>query len=209
MLDLCSICWATATHRDSQTGALLCAAHARLVVAGPGQRHTDRQTPPMALRDLSPADAVAVRAIALAFWGKTDNMLTFGRAYDLLAESGLGVFVSAPTGEELAGVLIWTIHQGRGLVVDLSVWPRYQGMGVASSLLAHLEERLRSQGIAQLCLSTTNDNLPALSFYFQRGFVLERALPGAVAQHHTASGEEGVGIAGIQVRDELQLVKQL
>jgi ribosomal protein S18 acetylase RimI-like enzyme len=208
--DTCIVCGATATHRDAHTSATLCALHARIEVVGPRPaRRGPGALPQLAIRDLTPDDQPAVRAISLAFWGKTSNMLTFGRTYDLLAQPGIGAFAATASGEELAGVLLWTIYEGRGLIIDLSIWPRYQGRGVASQLLALFEERLRSQGIKELILTTTNDNLPALAFYFAHGFVIEQVLPAEVARHHAASGEDNSGFAGVGVRDEIQLVKRL
>jgi ribosomal protein S18 acetylase RimI-like enzyme len=208
--DTCIVCGATATHRDAHTSATLCALHARIEVVGPRPaRRGQTALPQLAVRDLTPGDEPAVRAMMLAFWGKTANMLTYGRTYDLLAQPGIGAFAATPNGEELAGALLWAVHEGRGLVVDLSIWPRYQGSGAASQLLALFEERLRSQGISEIILTTTNDNLPALAFYFSHGFVIERVLPGEVARHHVASSEDNTGFAGIEVRDEVQLVKRL
>ncbi len=208
--DTCIVCGATATHSDAHTGAPLCAQHARIEVVGPRPpRRGARPLPQLAIRDLTPDDQPAVRAIALAFWGKTANMLTFGRVYDLLTLPGIGAFAATESGEELAGLLLWTIHEGRGLVIDLSIWPRYQHTGIAGQLLALFEERLRSQGIGELIVTTTNDNLPALAFYFAHGFVIERVLPEEVARHHAASGEDNTGFAGLAARDEIRLVKHL
>ncbi len=208
--ETCIVCGATATYRDTHTNAPLCAQHARIEVVGPRPpRRGKNPLPRLAIRDLTPDDQPAVRAISLAFWGKTSNMLSFGHPYDLLAQSGIGAFAATPGGEELAGLLLWTILEGRGLILDLSIWPRYQGLGIASHLLALLEERLRHQGISHLILTTTNDNLPALAFYFARGFIIERVLPGEIARHHAASGEDNTGFAGVAARDEIQLLKHL
>ncbi|HEX6779233.1 MAG TPA: GNAT family N-acetyltransferase [Ktedonobacterales bacterium] len=208
--DTCIVCGATATHRDAHTSATLCFQHARIEVVGPQPaRRVKPAHPQLAIRDITPEDQTAVRAILLAFWGKTANMLTYGHTYDLLAAPGIGAFSASPDGEELAGLLIWTVFEGRGLVLDLSIWPRYQGAGLASQLLALFEERLRGQGINQAILTTTNDNLPGLAFYFSHGFLIERVLPGEVARHHADSAEDDTGFAGVQVRDEIQLVKRL
>lgn len=208
--DTCIVCGATATHRDAFTGATICFQHAQIAVVGPQPPRRLRPAhPQLAIRDITSADHAAVRSILLAFWSKTANMLTYGQTYDLLAFPGIGAFAATPGGEELAGLLIWTVFEGRALVLDLSIWPRYQGAGVASQLLALFEERLRSQSINEVILTTTNDNLPALAFYFSHGFTIERLLLGEVARHHADSGEDEAGFAGVQVRDEIQLVKRL
>ncbi len=207
--DTCIMCGATATHRDAQTSATLCAQHARIEVVGPRPaRRGTSALPQLAIRDLTPDDRPAVRTISLAFWGKTTPMFSFGRGYDLLEQPGIGAFAATANGEELAGVLLWEITDGRGLVVDLSIWPRYQGSGAATQLLALFEERLRSQGIREIILTTTNDNLPALAFYFTHGFLIERVLPAEVARHYDASGDGNIGFASVEIRDEIQLVKR-
>jgi ribosomal protein S18 acetylase RimI-like enzyme len=207
--DTCIMCGATATHRDAHTSATLCAQHARIEVVGPRPaRRGASALPQLAIRDLTPDDRPAVRAISLAFWGKTTTMFSFGRSYDLLEQPGIGAFAATDNGEELAGALLWEIADGRGLVVDLSIWPRYQGSGVATQLLALFEERLRGQGIREIILTTTNDNLPALAFYFTHGFLIERVLPAEVARHQDASGDGNIGFAGVEIRDEIQLAKR-
>ena len=208
--ETCIVCGATATHRDAHTSAPLCFLHARIEVVGPRPvRRGKAALPQLAIRDVTPDDQPAVRAMLLAFLGKTANLLSHGQTYDLLAAPALGTFAATSAGEELAGLLIWTLFEGRGLVLALSIWPRYQGAGAASQLLALCEERLRSQGLAEMILATTNDNLPALALYFAHGFTIARVLPGEIARHHTASGEEGAGFAGVEARDEIQLVKRL
>jgi ribosomal protein S18 acetylase RimI-like enzyme len=208
--DTCIVCGATATHRDTHTSATLCAQHARIEVVGPRPaRRGTRPLPQLAIRDLTPDDQPTVRAILLPFWGTTTRMLAFGNAYDLLAQPGIGAFAATASGEELAGVVLWTLHEARGLIISLSVWPRYQGSGIASQLLALFEERLRSQGINEIIVTITNDDLPALAFYFSHGFVIEQVLPQAAARRHTDAEDERIGFAGVEVRDEIQLVKRL
>ncbi len=54
----------------------------------------------------------------------------------------------------------------------------------------------------------TNDNIPALYFYQRRGYRLARVLPGGVAAHLRET-EQAAGFAGIPIRDEIQLVKEI
>ena len=208
--DNCIVCGATATHRDAHTSATLCAQHARIEVVGPRPaRRGTSALPQLAIRDLTPDDQPAVRSISLAFRGQTANVYTFGRPYDLLAQPGIGAFAASASGEELAGLLLWTIYEERGLVVDLSIWPRYQGSGVATQLLALCEERLRGQRISQIIATVTNDNLPALAFYFAHGFVIEQLLPQETPRQQATSDEDNLGFAGVEAHHIIQLVKRL
>jgi ribosomal protein S18 acetylase RimI-like enzyme len=209
-LDTCIVCGATATHRDTHTSATLCAQHARIEVVGPRPaRRGASALPQLAIRDLTPDDQPAVRSISHAFRGQTSNVFTFGHPYDLLAQPGIGAFAASVGGEELAGLLLWAIYEGRGLIVDLSIWPRYQGSGIATQLLALCEERLRGQRISQIIATATNDNLPALAFYFAHGFALEQLLLHTAARQQAASDDDNLGFAGVEVRDVIQLVKRL
>ncbi|HLV97427.1 MAG TPA: GNAT family N-acetyltransferase [Ktedonobacterales bacterium] len=208
--DTCIVCGATATHRDVHTSATLCAQHARIEVVGPRPaRRGASALPQLAIRDLTPDDQPAVRSISLAFRGQTAHMRPFAQTAGLLAQPGIGAFAASAGGEELAGLLLWTVYEGRGLIVDLSIWPRYQESGVATQLLALCEERLRSQRISQIIATTTNDNLPALAFYFAHGFAIERLLPYHAARQQADADEDNLGFAGVEVRDIIQLVKRL
>ncbi len=208
--DTCIVCGATATHRDAHTSATLCAQHARIEVVGPRPaRRGASALPQLAIRDLTPDDQPAVRSISLAFRGSTATVFTSGRTYDLLVQPGIGAFAAGLGGEELAGLLLWTISEGCGLIIDLSIWPRYQGSGVATQLLALCEERLRGQRVSQMVVAVTNDNLPALAFYFAHGFVIEQLLPQETASQQADSDEDNLGFAGVEVRDVIQLVKRL
>src|SRR5262245_19708685 len=112
-LDTCIVCGTTATHSDAHTGAPLCTQHARMEVVGPRPvRRGMRAIPQLAIRDLVPDDRPAVRSIALAFWGAT-TLLSFGHTYDLLVQSGIGAFAATNSGEELAGLLLWALYEGR------------------------------------------------------------------------------------------------
>jgi ribosomal protein S18 acetylase RimI-like enzyme len=208
--DTCIVCGATATHRDAHTSATLCALHARIEVVGPRPaRRGASALPQLAIRDLTPDDQPAVRSISLAFRGQTAHVFASGRSDDLLAQPGIGAFAASAGGEELAGLLLWNISDGRGLIVDLSIWPRYQGSGVATQLLALCEERLRGQRISQMIVRITNDNVPALAFYFAHGFVIEELLPQAAPRPHTNAEDDALGFADVEMRDVLQLVKRL
>jgi len=197
----CEVCGKPATHRCEYTGAQLCWEHARLAVVA---AHRSSRKESVTVLTAGPEQRAHVVKILLDFWGKTDNMLTFGKTWDLLAERSVLGYV----GNELAGIITWAPHEGRGLVLDLSIYPQYQGMGVGGKLLLKAEVDMQAAGLETYALSTTNDNLPALYFYQRRGWVIEAILPGIMAEHHKKSGEPyEAGFGSIPVRDEIRLVK--
>lgn len=202
----CLYCQNPATHRCELTGAPLCWGHARVaVVSADRSRTASAACDDLAVMVAGPQHQADLAQIMLDFWGKTDNMLTFDRAWDMLAQPA----VVAYCGERLAGALVWAPLKGRGLILDLSVYPDSQASGVAARLFALAEEEMRKAGLVDMVLSTTNDNLPALHFYQRRGFIIEQVLTGVSLAHHEASGEPETGFAGIPVRDEFRLAKPL
>jgi len=62
---------------------------------------------------------------------------------------------------------------------DLRVAPEFRHRGVASALLAAVEERARAQDIRTLMVETQNINVPACRFYARQGFVLGAVNRGA------------------------------
>lgn len=81
----CAHCGQPATHRCGATGALLCWGHARVAVVG-GRAPRRAGEVPVTVTVAGPGHRDDLARIMLDFWGKTDNMLTFGRAWDMLAE---------------------------------------------------------------------------------------------------------------------------
>ncbi len=84
----------------------------------------------------------------------------------------------------------------------LSVYPRFQGSGVGSSLIEAAVDRARDKGLISLKVATTNDDLPALYVYQRQGFAVYDIACGSVVDHH---GAAIAGFANIPVRDEVRL----
>ena len=69
-------------------------------------------------------------------------------------------------------------------------------------------ERLaREASRPRVVVSTTNDNLPSLYFYQRRGYRISEVLAGEVTRHFNT--EPSIGFAGIPIRDEIHLVKEV
>ncbi len=85
------------------------------------------------------------------------------------------------------------------------------GEGIGSLLLNKVLETARSHGCKRIWLITTNDNLNALRFYQNRGFVLKKIYPGAVTKTRETIKPEIplIGEGGIPIRDEIELEYRL
>ena len=129
-------------------------------------------------------------------------MECFGRTYDAL---GLPALIAAHD-DRVAGVLCYALEEDRLNIVMLNVHPQYQGRHIARALLSAAEMEARAHGLPRLVVATSNDDLPALYLYQRWGFCIAAVKPGAILAHH---GREEAGFAGIPVRDEIQLDKNL
>jgi ribosomal protein S18 acetylase RimI-like enzyme len=92
------------------------------------------------------------------------------------------------------------------LIVALSELPKYQGLGIGTSLIKRIEAEARKQKKKRLLVSTSNDDLPALAFYQSLGFQIFEVEPDIIAEKH---GKVLKGIGGLPVRDEIRLRKKL
>ena len=80
------------------------------------------------------------------------------------------------------------------------------GRGAGTALIEGLVRLLRTQEIAVLRVTTTNDNLSAFRFYQRRGFRIVAMRPRAVAaSRRLKPGIPDVGEYGIPIRDEIEL----
>ena len=80
------------------------------------------------------------------------------------------------------------------------------GRGAGTALIEGLVRLLRTQEIAVLRVTTTNDNLSALRFYQRRGFRIVAMRRDAVAaSRRLKPGIPDVGEYGIPIRDEIEL----
>ena len=83
----------------------------------------------------------------------------------------------------------------------------WQRAGVGGHLVAEAEMLARGQRRSRIVVTITNDNLPAIYFYQRRGYRFVAIVRNSATTH--AAGEAPMGFAGIPIRDELQLVKEL
>src|SRR5216117_1378162 len=106
-----------------------------------------------------------------------------------------------------SGALAYRLHGDALHIVALATEPMWQRAGVGGHLVAEAEMLARGQGRPRIVATITNDNLPAIYFYQRRGYRFAAIVRNSAATH--AAGQAPMGFAGIPIRDELQLVKEL
>lgn len=132
-------------------------------------------------------------------WGAT-IVITRGRAHEAADLPG---FV-AIRGDRPVGLTTYRIEDDYCELITLnSLQPR---LGVGSALVAAVRNEAAKAGCNRLWLITTNDNLPALRFYQQRGFSLAAIYRNSIEQARLIKPEiPETGLNGIPVRDEIEL----
>ena len=155
------------------------------------------------IRPLGASDRGQVDAFALRHWGSL-VMVSRGVVHRLRDLHGF-VAVSA---DEWLGLVTYQCQGRRMEVVSLD--SSRPGQGIGSALLARLEKAAAQEGCHVIWLITTNDNLPALSFYLRRGYLLVATHRGAVNRARRLKPEiPRLGIGGVPIQDELELAKEL
>jgi ribosomal protein S18 acetylase RimI-like enzyme len=160
------------------------------------------ELPPPLVREASPTD----RARALEIFDREfgDRQLVAEGQPVSVENSELLV---GETEEGVAGALAWRRTNGGLHIIALATDPLWQRSGLGGNLLAEVEILARRSMLPRVLVTITNDNIPALYFYQRRGYRVTAVLPGAVAAHER--NRNRVGFAGIEIRDEIQLTKDL
>ncbi len=157
---------------------------------------TARENTAWPVRDAKPTDVSWIEQVLKMHWGGRLAVVN-EQTVDLLncpilvagERDGIAIFRAAPQAELLL------LHAMR------------INVGVGSALLKHLTLRLREEGVKQLWVTTTNDNLRAIAFYERRGFRLDAVRAGAVDRARLSKPEIPLtGEAGIGIHDELAFV---
>ena len=148
------------------------------------------------VRDATPADREWIGSLLRERWH--DTLITaHGELIDVLELPALVV-------DHRRGLVTWRRVGGGAELMTIDAVPT--GCGTGTALIEALVARLRKQGCARLCLTTTNDNLSALRFYMRRGFRLVALRPGAVDKARKQKPSISlVGQHGIPIHDELEL----
>src|SRR5688572_14279906 len=172
---------------------------ARLQIVCDCRPHID--LPPVLVREATDADRAAARAMFEQDFGRT-NIVAFGEVVDIDQMPALVAVMHA----EPSGALAYRLLGDALHIVALATDPMWQRSGVGAYLVAEAELLARRLNLSRIVVATTNDNLPALYFYQRRGYRLTALVPDSVTTH---TREQHEGFAGIPVRDEIRLQKEL
>jgi GNAT superfamily N-acetyltransferase len=109
---------------------------------------------------------------------------------------------------EREGLATYLVEEGAAELVTLNAFRRSAGIGTA--LVEALAGLLAADGVRELHVSTTNDNLDALRFYQRRGFRLAAVHVGEVDRERVFKPSiPAIGALGIGIHDAIELVRRL
>jgi GNAT superfamily N-acetyltransferase len=149
------------------------------------------------VRRAEDADEDAIELLCERALGETE-VDVFGATFDVIA----GVNLIAVANDELVGLLSMAIVSGEVTIVMLSVYPDYQGKGVATALLTAADTFATERNLNFLRTAITNDDIVQLYFFQRHGFAIYEVGVGEAADRF---GSATAGFSGIPVRDELRL----
>lgn len=160
------------------------------------------ELPPPLVREAAPAD----RERALEIFHREFRGRQLVADGEPVAVEDADLLVAETEGG-VTGALAWRRRHDALHIVALATDPMWQRAGVGGYLVAEAEALARRQGIARMLVTMANDNIPALYFYQRRGYRVAAVLSGAVSSH--PRNRDLTGFAGIPIRDEIQLSKDL
>jgi len=100
-------------------------------------------------------------------------------AFTLVAESEQpeGGEIAKPAPSILGFIVAEASRRSMGHIITIDVVPAARRFGVGSKLLAAAEERLQSEGVAQVFLEAAVDNKTALAFYKRHDYFVVKTVP--------------------------------
>jgi ribosomal protein S18 acetylase RimI-like enzyme len=185
--------------RCARSGRFVDWADARLQLVCGCRPHVE--LPPVAVRPCEAAERVAVMDLFQRDFGTT-RVGAFDAEHALMDQPTLVALVK---GDQLAGALAYRLTEDTLQMLALATDPMWQRAGVGGHLVAEAERLAKEGGRARAVIATSNDNLPALYFYQRQHYCIASITPGSLIRR--AAGRPG--FAGIAVRDEIRLEKDL
>lgn len=147
----------------------------------------------------TPSDIPFLKATFTQRWGSS-CIVSRGILHDA---TNLPAF-SAKISAKPVGLITYSIEAGDCQIISLD--SLIKAIGIGTALLEKVKEVGTNAGCRRLWLITTNDNLHALRFYQNRGFVLVAVYRNALEISRQLKPEIPlIGKNGIPLRDEIEL----
>lgn len=185
--------------RCSRCGRFVDWADARLQLVCGCRPHVE--LPPIIVRPCEPAERAAVLDLFQRDFGTT-RVGAFDAEHALVEVPTLVALVKD---NQLAGAMAYRWTEDALQMLAIATDPMWQRAGVGGHLVTEAERLAREGHRKRTLLATSNDNLPALYFYQRQGYRIASLTPGSLINR--AAGRPG--FAGIAVRDEIRLEKDL
>jgi ribosomal protein S18 acetylase RimI-like enzyme len=185
--------------RCSRCGRFVDWADARLQLVCGCRPHVE--LPPVTVRPCEPAERAAVLDLFQRDFGTT-RVGAFDAEHALVE---LPTLVALVKDNQLAGAMAYRWTEDALQMLAIATDPMWQRAGVGGHLVTEAERLAREGNRKRTLLATSNDNLPALYFYQRQGYRIASLTPGSLINR--AAGRPG--FAGIEVRDEIRLEKEL
>jgi hypothetical protein len=159
--------------------------------------------PAFIIRPLSSADSEWVSPAMIKEWCG-EIVVSHGEIFQPAILPGFAAILE----EQRIGLLAYNITGNQCEIITLNSWR--ENMGVGSALISAARQIADQAGCNRLAVVTTNNNLHALRFYKNRGFMVYTVRRNAIAESRKLKPQIPLlDESGTPIRDEIELEIQL
>ncbi|MFD1141438.1 GNAT family N-acetyltransferase [Larkinella insperata] len=101
--------------------------------------------------------------------------------------------------DQIVGICLLQVNGPAGEIMNIAVEPAHQGQGLGKSLLQHVIEDARQQGLVRLVIKTGNSGIGQIALYQRQGFELTDVHYNYFLQHYP----DPIWENGIQCKHQL------
>lgn len=153
----------------------------------------------MLIRQIIDNDRAWIKEFATREWA-ADKIVSRGKIHYASKCSG---FIALEKSKPV-GLITFVVENSAIEIITLDAIKKGQGIG--TKLLNRSVDFSKEKNIKRIWCITTNDNLPALSFYKKRGLRIVKVYPNAVEKSRQIKPEIPLaGYNNIPIRDEIEL----